>query len=851
MTLAHFCLWADEGVRRTTFEWGRIQSNADWVLPIAVCVLILLFVERLYRRDAAELSRPVGWLLTALRSAVFLGLLVLWLQPQWRTEEERKINSRVALLVDTSMSMGIADDESGERTAAASRIEHVAAALGQSDLVERLRAVHDVTVYTFDEQLHRDRILTLPKRDRTTGAPDAESPPDFPPPRAAKPDAGEPRAGEAADRPVDWRAALRLGGQETRLGQALGELLSEESGKPLSGVLLISDGGQNAGVGPEPALQLARDAAVPIIAVGVGSDRLPPSVRVAAFDPPPRALPGDPYTVSGVVQSWRLPGQSVTVQLLSRPPDPPGAPPRRGTGTVIDSTEVTLGADGEEVPVRFEVTPDEVGRKMMVLRVLAPPSDGREEDDFLEAEMEVVDQKNRVLLLAGGPMRDYQYLRNQLYRDRSTTVDVLLQTGEPGMSQDADKLLDEFPSTREELYQYDCIVAFDPDWQALSAEQVGLIESWVAEQGGGLIVVAGPVHTGNAIRGWIEDESMAKIRALYPVEFQRRYAVLESRMVAAEEPWPLEFTREGMEADFLQPADSPTEGRQVWESFKGVYSYFPVRGAKQGAAVLARFSDPQTARDNELPVYFAWQFYGSGRVFYMGSGEMWRLREIDEIHFEKLYTKLIRHVSKGRLLRGSSRGMLLVGQERYWLGNTVQVQAYRLTDIRLEPLEQPSVDLQVIEPDQSVRTITMKPDPARPGSYVGQFAALKEGDYRLELLLPGGDEERLTQRIRVEIPDLERERPQRNDALLKEMAEKSGGDRPGGASRGKYVVGAEALVGPGASDLLASLEDRTKTIILTASPSRLWEETWLRWMMYTLCGLLAGEWLIRRLLKLA
>ena len=31
------------GVMRTTFEWGRIQSNADWILPIGVCIAILLF----------------------------------------------------------------------------------------------------------------------------------------------------------------------------------------------------------------------------------------------------------------------------------------------------------------------------------------------------------------------------------------------------------------------------------------------------------------------------------------------------------------------------------------------------------------------------------------------------------------------------------------------------------------------------------------------------------------------------------------------------------------------------------------------------------------------------------------
>ena len=105
-------LWADGGGVRTTFEWGRIQSNADWILPIAVCLVIVLFVRYLYRSDAVEMHPVLGWLLTALRIAAFLGLLVLYLQPQWRAEREEVRNSRVLLLADTSLSMGLSDGPS-------------------------------------------------------------------------------------------------------------------------------------------------------------------------------------------------------------------------------------------------------------------------------------------------------------------------------------------------------------------------------------------------------------------------------------------------------------------------------------------------------------------------------------------------------------------------------------------------------------------------------------------------------------------------------------------------------------------------------------------------------------------
>ena len=72
------------------------------------------------------------------------------------------------------------------------------------------------------------------------------------------------------------------------------------------------------------------------------------------------------------------------------------------------------------------------------------------------------------------------------------------------------------------MFDYDCVVAFDPDWQALSASQVELLENWVAEQGGGLIVVAGPVNAGKAVGGWTQEAAMKPIRNLYPVEFPRR-----------------------------------------------------------------------------------------------------------------------------------------------------------------------------------------------------------------------------------------------------------------------------------------------------------------------------------------
>jgi hypothetical protein len=623
-------------------------------------------------------------------------------------------------------------------------------------------------------------------------------------------------------------------GVETRLGQSLRTLVDDERAAPISAVVVFSDGGQNAGIDPQAAIAAARDAKIPIFTVGIGSDRRPANVRVSDLVAPARAYPGDSFTITGYLQSEGLADRTVNVELVSRA----GTADQAAAGSLESSERVTLGGRGEVVPVKFEITPDEKGRRVYRLRVAAPPEDSNAGDDQQEVDVEIVDRKTRVLLVASGPTREYIFLRNQLKRDSEVVVDVLLQSAGEGASQDANRILTDFPSTPQEMFEYDCVVAFDPDWRKFDQTQVDLLERWVAEKAGGLVVVAGPVEMDR----WVQEPKLAKLRGLYPVEFNRRMTVFEEGRFGSKTPWPIDFTREGLEAEFLWLADSAVASQQIWSEFPGVFGYYGVRGAKPGATVFGRYSDPQAASGGQQPVYMAGQFYGSGRVFYLASGEIWRLRALDDKYFEQFYTKLIRHVSQGRLLVGSSRGMLLVDRDRYLLGSTVVVRA-QLSDAQFEPLEVPSVTVQVIRPDSTNQPLQLVPDPARKGMYIGQFTALVEGTYRLELPLAEGEAELLSRRIQVRVPDVERENPERNDALLSELAKRTGG---------MYYVGADAVLGSrGLPPLVNQLRDRTETTYLAGVTDRDFEFDWMRSLLVVVAGALCLEWLIRRLSKLA
>ncbi len=628
---------------------------------------------------------------------------------------------------------------------------------------------------------------------------------------------------------------MRPQGTETRLGQALRNVIHDERTAPVSGLVVFTDGAQNAGLDATSAIQVAKDAKIPVYTVGIGSAQRPANVRISDLVAPARAYPGDDFTVTGYVQAQELSGRTVSVELTSRPGGKGGSP----EAVKVEGIErITLGGRGEILPVKFAVTPGEKGRRTFRISVKAPPEDNNATDDQQEVDIEIVDRQTHVLLIASGPTREYTFLRNMLRRDKEIVVDVWLQSSSgPLVSQDANQILEGFPATPQELFEYDAIVGFDPDWLKLTPDDIDRLERWVAEKAGGLIVIPGPVETDR----WVNEPRFAKLRSLYPVEFNRRMAMLEDGRFGSETPWPIEFTREGLEAEFLWLADSAPASQQIWSNFPGVFGYFNVRGAKQGATVFAHYSDPEAAAGGQLPVYMASQFFGAGRVFYLGSGEMWRLRALDDAYFEQFYTKLLRHVTQGRLLVGSSRGMLLVERDRYLLGSTVAVRVM-LNNAQFEPLDAVEVSLQIVLPDSTVKSIKLAADPSRKGMFVGQFAALQEGTYRLEIAVPESDE-KLSKRIQVRVPDLERESPERNDSLLNEIAQQTGG---------QSYVGTAAMLGQkGLPPLIAQLKDRSETSYLSSVKDAEFDRLWMRGLMWFICGALCLEWLLRRLSKLA
>ena len=109
----------------------------------------------------------------------------------------------------------------------------------------------------------------------------------------------------------------------------------------------------------------------------------------------------------------------------------------------------------------------------------------------------------------------------------------------------------------------------------------------------------------------------------------------------------------------------------------------------------------------------------------MGGGELWRLRGVDPTYFEVLYTKLIRHVSQGRILRGSARGALLVERDRYELGETIVIRrtAFRCSAQSANPRQR---HRPTAPPDGSTEAVKRPRKSISPGCISGKQPCCKK-----------------------------------------------------------------------------------------------------------------------------
>lgn len=853
----------------TSTELDLPESTPGILFAVAGLAALFTITIRTSLRDTRFLSRTARTLLLVPRLLVLALLLIVLLNPRTRTQLSRLEKSRVGIVIDTSLSMqwpatdpapansttgnaatpGTAAPGTPEPASAAgeSRSDAVIRKLLVSPVLEELSRDHSVSVYTFDSTLTgpwaiiSEGTVRFVSPEAAADAADATSASAADAPEGSTPVAAVTLGNEVvAATPVPlndpqlaqrWQQVLQPRGIETRMGESVYQLVGQLAGRTLSGVVVVSDGRSNAGLDTEPARLRAERSGTRLLSVGVGSLRPQLNLRLAGMQSPEDVHQGDPFDLQVAIQGSAAVGQSAVVKLFQQSAGSNGSDRRQ----VAEET-ASIPEDGLPTGIRFTQTLSVPGRYDFIARVES--ASGTAEITLTDNErrrtIEVTDRKMQVLIISSGPMRDYQFVRNTLFRHSGVTSDVWLQSvteENSGMvSQEARRLLTKFPATEAELFEYDVIVAFDPDWSQLSVEQQSFLNRWVSEHSGGLVVVAGEIFTPRLAEN---PDATRDVSVLYPVLLARVAPGLQSPQ-RADEAWPVVPTAEGRVAEFLKIADEQGNADiELWQKFRGIYRTFPIRDLRDGAVVLLEHNNPRARTELGFPPFLVSQFYGSGRCLFLGSAETWRLRAISPQGHQRFWTSLIREAGQSRRSRGSVRGQLLLDRSEAAPGQAVAIRA-QLYNAALQPLTIDDVPLTITDPDGQPLAIPdrLTAGTRQPGQFQTSFRPAKPGLHRITVPIPESSDV-LTATLEVIVPGLESENPVQDTEALTRLTRET---------QGRYLSLSEI------GTLPALLPNQSQPVIVDEQLRTLWDRAPL---MYAAILLLAIEWALRRVWRLS
>jgi hypothetical protein len=722
-----------------------------------------------YRRLLAPRWARVG--LGTLRALSLLAIAVLLAGPRVSESSQRTEPDRILVLADRSASMTIPDGPGRETR--------------DAQLRAAVAAIDGATAARWPE----DRTLWL---GFGAGA------------------FGLERAGGAID-------AGEPDGPRSALGVSLEQALRRAAGRPLAGVVVLSDGRWSDAV-PREVLRRLEAERVGVYAVPLGSPEPRPDLAIAAIDAPDAAFIDDTVRVGVELRSTAETPHGGIAELVNT-----------RTGEVLDRQDLAETpidpADPRTRRVVLRTTPREPGRLDLAVRLSPEPPDLLSDNNERTLSIELPDRPLRVLYLDGTPRWERRYLTSLLLRERSIESASLLLASSRRFIQEGDRELIALPASAEDWAAFDVVMLGDLSPDQFAPEQLEQLRTHIADRGGGLLWIAGPGFTPAA---W----ARTALADLLPMSLppDGAGAAVWDRPVTmtpappAERLGLLNLRDDG--AGWPPALSDPATG---WSLLRWALR---LTGATLKPAAEALALGTPEAGDAE-PLVVTMRF-GAGRVVLVGTDETWRWRYgRGEDLQERFWLPILRLLGRESLARAGRPATLTV-LPRDPLAGTPAAVELRIEDQSLLSVTPERVAVEIAREGEPPRTIDLTSDPADPAVRRGSWTPADPGEFDLRASLAGLPPEAApSRRVRVERTDDELRRPETDHAALASLAAATGG----------RVLGTDELAG-----LPELLPNRSLQIATTPRTTPLWDRGWV---LALLVSLLALEWIGRRLVRLA
>lgn len=542
------------------YRWVFLSPYGRWGLYIGIAAVSAIVALSWRASRGASVWRRA--LLIGLRGAAAVAAMIVFLEPAIELRQVAREPNRIAVLIDDSKSMSLAESPQGP-----TRIERVRRLLAnsQSTLAEWERD-HKIDYYTFAETVAATSPTAL------------------------------------ASDPAQGRATL--------IRKALEYVRSRYEGRDLAGIILISDGAATGSFdedsGDGAVRDFLRSLDTRVHTVWAARDGLE-DVAVARVNADEFAFVRTVVRLEAVIRTTGLPARRVPVTLST-------------DGQPLREKQVDLPAGDHEVTVTFEVTPPRVGRYVYEISVPVAPGEAVKTNNTRSFVVRVIRDKIRVLQVAGSPSWDVRALRQML--ESNPNVDLIsffiLRTQDDISLVPNDEMsLIPFP-TRElfeqQLPSFDVIVLQNFEYLPYGiGDYLENIRSYV-EGGGGLAMLGGAQSfTSGGYYG-------TPVAAALPVEL---YGPFDSGPILDTGKFQPQLTAAGQMHPVTSLRYSAPDNLAAWKALPPLEGVNLVAGAKPDATVLATHPKLKTKTGKPMPVIVAGD-YGKGRSLVFTTDTLWR-----------------------------------------------------------------------------------------------------------------------------------------------------------------------------------------------------------------------------------
>jgi uncharacterized membrane protein len=542
---------------------------------------------------------------------------------------------------------------------------------------------------------------------------------------------------------------LGFAGGATDVVQALRHAQQELQSVPLSGIVLVSDGSDNASGPLSETLLGLRARGIPVYTVGLGRERFQKDVEVVRVEAPPSVLKGTSL-VAGVTLQARL--------LVE------------DQGRVVHTQDVELPAEGEAANVRVHVTAGEAGARLFRFRVAAIEGEQVAQNNQQDVVIDVVDRREKILYFEGEARFEPKFLRRAVADDKNLQVVTLERTAKNKYLRldvdDAEELAAGFPKTREELYAYRGLVLGSVEASFFSGDQLRMLADFVSVRGGGLLMLGGARSFGE---GGYAGTPLAEALPVV-VEAPEKQQEPEARFASLK----VELTPFGAAHAVTQLAATEDKSAERWRALPALSSINDVRRVKPGAATLL-LGKPEASGATQ--VVLASQRFGRGKAlaFTVQDSWLWQMHAeipVEDMTHESLWRQLLRFLVSG--VPGP-----VVAQTPADIvapGSSVTLRAEVSDDTYLR-VNNALVSAVVKDPTGQIKDVALEWTVDKDGEYRGSFVAGPKGAYevRVEARRGGKSLGQDVVHLRAEERDLEFHGAEMKASLLKRIASETGG----------------------------------------------------------------------------